>query len=109
MFRLFWFTVEFGMIRTRRRPARLRRRPRLLAVRAARHASSGQAEMLDFDLLEVLRTPYRIDIVQPVYFVIDGFEALARDPRRRHRGDDRRGEGDGRPAARLRARGLTLR
>jgi hypothetical protein len=43
----------------------------------ARHATSGQAERLDFDLLTVFRTPYRIDIVQPVYFVIDSFEALA--------------------------------
>jgi phenylalanine-4-hydroxylase len=33
--------------------------------------------MLDFDLLTVFRTPYRIDIVQPVYFAIPSFEALA--------------------------------
>jgi phenylalanine-4-hydroxylase len=33
--------------------------------------------MLDFDLLTAFRTPYRIDIVQPVYFVIDSFETLS--------------------------------
>ena len=38
---------------------------------------SDQAEAVPFDLLTVLRTPYRIDIVQPVYFVIDSFEQLA--------------------------------
>ena len=32
--------------------------------------------MLDFDLMTVLRTPYRIDILQPAYFVIDSFEQL---------------------------------
>jgi phenylalanine-4-hydroxylase len=38
---------------------------------------SGAAEIRPFDLLEVFRTPYRIDIVQPVYFQIESFEALA--------------------------------
>jgi len=37
---------------------------------------SGDPEVLPFDLMTVLRTDYRIDIVQPVYFVIDSFEAL---------------------------------
>lgn len=75
MFRLFWFTVEFGMIRTpeglRAYGAGLASSPSELA-----HAFSSTAEMREFDLMEVFRTPYRIDIVQPVYFVIDSFEAL---------------------------------
>ena len=29
-----------------------------------------------FDLMTVLRTPYRIDIVQPIYYVIDSFAQL---------------------------------
>ena len=43
----------------------------------AAHAASTGAEFLPFDLLTIFRTPYRIDILQPVYFVIDSFEALA--------------------------------
>jgi phenylalanine-4-hydroxylase len=76
LFRLFWFTVEFGMIRT---PDGLRAYGAgiVSSPSEARHATSGAAEMLDFDLLTLFRTPYRIDIVQPVYFVIPGFEALA--------------------------------
>ena len=76
MFRLFWFTIEFGMIRT---PEGLRGFGAGIASSPAEaaHATSGRAEMLDFDLLTVLRTPYRIDIVQPVYFVIDSFAQLA--------------------------------
>ena len=77
MFRLFWFTVEFGMIRTgeglRAYGAGIASSPSELA-----HATSGAAVVEEFDLMTVLRTPYRIDIVQPVYFAIDGFEALAR-------------------------------
>lgn len=76
LFRLFWFTVEFGMIRT---PEGLRGYGAGIASSPAEaaHATGGRAEMLDFDLMTVFRTPYRIDILQPVYFVIDSFEALA--------------------------------
>ncbi len=76
LFRLFWFTVEFGMIRTsdglRAYGAGIVSSPS-----EAAHAMGGAAEMADFDLMTVLRTPYRIDIVQPVYFVIDSFAALS--------------------------------
>ena len=75
LFRLFWFTVEFGMIRT---PEGLRAYGAgiVSSPSEADHAMSGTAEMRPFDLMEVLRLPYRIDIVQPVYFVIDSFEDL---------------------------------
>jgi phenylalanine-4-hydroxylase len=33
-------------------------------------------EFRPFDLLSVLRTPYRIDILQPIYYVIDSFTDL---------------------------------
>jgi phenylalanine-4-hydroxylase len=76
LFRLFWFTVEFGMIRT---PEGLRAYGAgiVSSPSEAKHATGGGAEMLDFDPMTVFRTPYRIDIVQPVYFVIDSFEAMA--------------------------------
>ncbi len=76
LFRLFWFTVEFGMIRMAE-GLRAYGAGIVSSPSEARHATSGQAGMLDFDLLTVFRTPYRIDIVQPVYFVIPSFEALA--------------------------------
>jgi phenylalanine-4-hydroxylase len=76
LFRLFWFTVEFGMMRTgdglRAYGAGIVSSPS-----EARHATEGGAEMLPFDLMTVLRTPYRIDILQPCYFVIDSFDQLA--------------------------------
>ena len=76
LFRLFWFTVEFGLIREngalKAFGAGIMSSPDELAW-----AVSGKAQMKDFDLMTVLRTPYRIDIVQPVYFVIDSFEQLA--------------------------------
>ncbi len=76
LFRMFWFSVEFGLIREdgqiKAFGAGIMSSPS-----EAAHAASGAAEILPFDPLTVLRTPYRIDILQPVYFVIDSFEALA--------------------------------
>lgn len=76
LFRLFWFTVEFGMIRT---PEGLRGYGAGIASSPseATHATSGEAQFADFDLLTIFRTPYRIDILQPLYFVIDDFAQLA--------------------------------
>ena len=33
-------------------------------------------ELLDFDVKTMLNTPYRTDIIQDKYFVIDSFEQL---------------------------------
>jgi phenylalanine-4-hydroxylase len=76
LFRLFWFTVEFGLIR--QEGARKAFGAGILSSPAElRHAMSDAPELLPFDLMTVLRTPYRIDIVQPVYFEIDSFAQLA--------------------------------
>lgn len=36
----------------------------------------GQPERRPFDVIDILRTPYRIDIHQPVYFVLDRLDDL---------------------------------
>lgn len=74
--RLYWFTIEFGLIQS---------------TEGLRAYGGGILSSMDetiyslesdipqrkpFDPLEVLRTPYRIDIMQPVYFLIDRFEQL---------------------------------
>jgi phenylalanine-4-hydroxylase len=76
LFRLFWFTVEFGMVKT---PEGLRAYGAgiVSSPSEAAHACGPDAEVLDFDLLDILRTSYRIDIVQPVYFAVTGFAQLA--------------------------------
>jgi len=76
LFRLFWFTVEFGLIKT---PEGLRGYGAGIASSPseAAFATGGTAEILDFDIMTILRTPYRIDIVQPVYFAIESFEQLS--------------------------------
>ena len=76
LFRMFWFSIEFGLIRE---DAEIKAFGAgiMSSPSEAAHAASGAAEILPFDPLTVLRTPYRIDILQPVYFVIESFEALA--------------------------------
>tara|TARA_R110000868_G_scaffold218576_1_gene468901 strand:- start:46518 stop:47303 length:786 start_codon:yes stop_codon:yes gene_type:complete len=76
MQRLFWFTVEFGLIDEGKGP---------LIYGAGIVSSSGESpyalksdepERLPFDILDVFRTPYRIDIYQRKYFVIKSFKDL---------------------------------
>jgi phenylalanine-4-hydroxylase len=75
--RLYWFTVEFGLIN--------RPQEGLRTYGAGVVSSSGetvyslesdQPERKPFDPVDVLRTPYRIDIFQPIYFVIESFDTL---------------------------------
>jgi len=74
--RLYWYTVEFGLLQT---PAGLRIYG---AGIVSSHAESIFAlddpspNRLGFDLARVMRTPYRIDDFQQVYFVIPSLQAL---------------------------------
>jgi len=76
--RLYWYTVEFGLIAT----------PRGLRVYGAGILSSAgetqysltspKPQRIAFDLERLLRTPYKIDDYQDAYFVIESFEQLFR-------------------------------
>ena len=74
--RLFWFTVEFGLIQTAEG---------LRSYGAGIVSSPGEliyaleSELpvrKQLDPIDVLRTPYRIDIYQTVYFVLESFDEL---------------------------------
>lgn len=77
--RLYWYTVEFGLIRS---PQGLR------AYGAGILSSGGEIEYcltsphprrIPFNAERVMRTLYKIDSYQETYFVIDSFEQLFRD------------------------------
>ena len=74
--RLFWFTVEFGLVNTdegiRAYGSGIMSSPGELVYAV----ESDEPERKPFDAVDVLRTPYRIDILQPIYFVIDSFDEL---------------------------------
>ena len=74
--RLFWFTVEFGLIQTEKGL-----RTYGGGILSSKNETiycieSPIPKRLPFDALEALRTPYRIDIMQPIYYVIDSFDTL---------------------------------
>ena len=74
--RLYWYTVEFGLIRT----------PEGLRIYGAGILSSqgesvysldsASPNRIGFDVRRIMRTRYRIDTFQKTYFVIDNFEQL---------------------------------
>lgn len=74
--RLYWYTVEFGLMQT----------PEGLRIYGAGIVSSKSESVfsledpspnrIGFDLERVMRTPYRIDDFQQVYFVIPSMDAL---------------------------------
>jgi phenylalanine-4-hydroxylase len=77
--RLYWFTIEFGLMRT---PSGIR------AYGAGLLSSGGELaycvddprpRRLPFDLERIMRTAYQIDCYQDTYFVIDSFEHLMRE------------------------------
>lgn len=74
--RLFWFTVEFGLINTKQG---LRAYGGGILSSIGETVYSLESELPQrqfFNPIAAFRTPYRIDMVQPVYFVIDDYQQL---------------------------------
>ena len=70
--RLYWFTVEFGLIK-RNDEMKIYGGGIISSIGETDYCLSDSAERKPLKLLDVLRTPYRIDIMQPVYFFIEKF------------------------------------
>jgi phenylalanine-4-hydroxylase len=74
--RLYWYTVEFGLIRS---PAGLRLFGAGIMSSAAESVfalEDPSPNRIAFNLERVMRTRYEIDDFQKIYFVINSFEAL---------------------------------
>jgi phenylalanine-4-hydroxylase len=74
--RLYWFTVEFGLVQAKDEPLRIYGGGILSSPGETLYAMGDTPERKPFDLIEVLRTPYRIDIMQPIYYVIENIGVL---------------------------------
>ena len=73
--RLYWFTVEFGLLQTSD-GLRIYGGGILSSPKETLYALSDEPSRYDFDVLDALRTPYRIDIVQPIYYVLNDLQQL---------------------------------
>ncbi|RJL13669.1 phenylalanine 4-monooxygenase [Paracoccus siganidrum] len=81
LIRLYWFSIEFGLLRE---DGALKALGSGLAssVTELPWSLSDGPEHRPFDVIDMLRTPYRIDIHQPVYFVIEDLDELFAAARR---------------------------
>jgi phenylalanine-4-hydroxylase len=75
MARLFWFTVEFGLIRERGE-VRIYGSGLISSAGDAANALSTNCERRPFELDAVLNQAFEIDHLQPILFVIDSFDQL---------------------------------
>ncbi|MCF8777793.1 phenylalanine 4-monooxygenase [Vibrio sp. IRLE0018] len=74
--RLYWFTVEFGLVKENDE-LKIYGGGVLSSPGETLYALDDERPLRSqFDLQTVLRTPYRIDIMQPIYFVLDDISNL---------------------------------
>ncbi|WP_272877529.1 phenylalanine 4-monooxygenase [Shewanella eurypsychrophilus] len=74
--RLYWFTVEFGLIQKSDMSLQIYGGGILSSPGETLYAMGKEPEIRPFNLVDVLRTPYRIDIMQPVYYAINSLDYL---------------------------------
>lgn len=75
MARLFWFTVEFGLIRERG-AVRIYGSGLISSAGDAANALGPRCDRRPFGLDAVMDQPFEIDRLQDVLFVVDSFDAL---------------------------------
>ena len=73
--RIYWFTVEFGLIREENR-VRIYGAGILSSAGETAYCLSDEATHIDYNVDMIMRTPYRKDVFQERYFVIDSYEQL---------------------------------
>jgi phenylalanine-4-hydroxylase len=73
--RLFWYTVEFGLIR-QVEGVKLYGSGVISSQKESANIVAGGCRIRDFDLEEVLETPVKVDELQPVLFAIDSFQQI---------------------------------
>lgn len=74
--RLYWYTVEFGLIMTRKGLRTYGAGILSSAGELPYCVESAKPHRLKFDLLRVMQSKYKIDTFQETYFVIESFEEL---------------------------------
>ena len=75
--RMYWFTVEFGLMQKPGEALRIYGGGILSSIGETEYAyNSDKAQRRRFDIVDALRTPYRIDIMQPLYYVIEDLRQL---------------------------------
>jgi phenylalanine-4-hydroxylase len=74
--RLYWYTVEFGLINTSRGLRTYGAGILSSAGELPYCVTSAKPNRIQFDLMRVMQSNYKIDTFQETYFVIDSFKEL---------------------------------
>ena len=73
--RIYWFTVEFGLIREQGQ-LKIYGAGILSSLGETAHCLSKEATRFDFDLERIMHLNFRKDVFQEVYFIISSYEQL---------------------------------
>lgn len=76
LIRLYWFTVEFGLIKEGETIKALGSGLASSPSELGHAIHEPSVVRKPFDVIDILRTPYRIDINQPIYFVLENVDQL---------------------------------
>lgn len=76
LFRLFWFTIEFGLMKTNDGFRAYGGGILSSKSEVIYSVESDIPDRIKLDPITALRTPFRIDILQPVYYYIESYEEL---------------------------------
>jgi phenylalanine-4-hydroxylase len=75
--RIYWFTVEFGLIQEQE-GLRIYGAGILSSAGETKYSLSNEPPKYDFDVRVMANTPFKKDVFQDRYFVIDSYEQLYR-------------------------------
>ena len=73
--RLYWFTIEFGLM-YQKDELKIYGGGILSSPKETMHIYNNASKIYDLEVVDVFRTPYRIDIIQPIYHAIKGIDDL---------------------------------
>ena len=75
--RMYWFTVEFGLVQKPGGPLGIYGGGIISSIGETDYACNSPVPLRRrFNLSDALRTPYRIDIMQPLYYVLEDLREL---------------------------------
>jgi phenylalanine-4-hydroxylase len=74
--RVYWFTVEFGLLKNTSGEIRILGAGILSSPGETVHCLSATEKHQPFDMTTIIDTEYRIDVYQNVYFVLDSLDQL---------------------------------
>jgi phenylalanine-4-hydroxylase len=73
--RVYWFTIEFGL-KKENDDLKIYGAGIISSSGETEHCTWGNAAKINFDIRTIMNTPFRTDVLQEKYFIIESFEQL---------------------------------